>query len=324
MSEEPFVLLNQQIKWGQRAVLELEIAKLHTRNSLKIPIIVERGKSDGPVLLLMAGVHGDEINGVAIIRDMILKKLNRPQKGTVICIPVLNVFGYLNLSREFPDGRDLNRVFPGSEKGSLASQFAHRFMKEIVPHVDYIIDFHTGGAGRENYPFIRCVTSDESILKLANVFNAPFIINSKYVPKSLRETCHKLGKSILLYEGGKSNSMSDFVIETGIRGTLNVMKHLGMLPGNQIRNGESVIIEKSKWIRAPHSGMFQVQVKNGSQVKKGELLGKITDPYGGFMRHVPAPYDCFLYSANTSPIVHKGDALFHVSVPEETDRTLGS
>lgn len=320
MSEEPFVILNHQIKRGQRAELELEIAKLHTRNSLSIPIIIERAKTDGPVLLLMAGVHGDEINGVAIVRDMIRKKLNIPQKGIVICIPVLNVFGYLNLSREFPDGRDLNRVFPGSEKGSLASQFAHRFIKEIIPHVDYIIDYHTGGAGRENYPFIRCFIDDDPILKLAQVFNAPFIVNSKYVPRSLRETCHKLGKPILLFEGGKSNSMNDHVIDTGIRGTLNIMSYLGMIPGEQIREGKSIIIEKSKWIRAPHSGMFQVQVTNGSRVKKRDLLGRITDPYGGFMRQVFAPFECYVYSANTSPIVHKGDALFHVSVPRETDR----
>ena len=317
MSEKPLILLNQRIERGQGAILELEIAKLHTRHSIKIPIIVERARTDGPVLLLMAGVHGDEINGVAIIRDMILKKLNKPRCGTVICIPVLNVFGYLNLSREFPDGRDLNRVFPGSEKGSLASQFAYRFMHEIAPHVDYIIDFHTGGADRDNFPFIRCQINEGHILELARVFNAPFIVNSKHIPKTLRETCQKMGKPILLFEGGKSNSLDDFVIETGINGALNVMTHLGMLPGPLHRNGESVIIEKSRWIRSPHSGMLQLSVGNGSTVLKGTLLGKITDPYGAFLRKLHAPFDCCVFGVNTSPVIHKGDALFHVSVPRQ-------
>jgi predicted deacylase len=315
MSDKPLVLLNRQIEKGQGAILELEIAKLHTRHSIKIPIIVERAKTDGPVLLLMAGVHGDEINGVAIIRDMILKKLNKPRSGTVICVPVLNVFGYLNLSREFPDGRDLNRVFPGSEKGSLASQFAYRFMHEIAPHVDYIIDFHTGGAERDNYPFIRCQTSEDHILELAKVFNAPFIINSKNLPKTLRETCQKMGKPMLLFEGGKSKNLDEFVIETGINGALNVMTHLGMLPGPVNGNSASVVIEKSKWIRSPHSGMLQLNVENGSTVLKGALLGKITDPYGAFLRKLHAPFDCYVFGVNTSPVVHKGDALFHVSVP---------
>ncbi len=314
MSEQALVLLNQEIKRGERTVLELEIAKLHTRNSLKMPIIVERAEEDGPVLLLMAGIHGDEINGVAIIRDMILDKLNKPQRGSVICIPVYNVFGYLNQSRDFPDGRDLNRVFPGSKNGSLASQFANRFIKEIAPNVDYIIDFHAGGAGRENYPNVRCVLSDETNLELAKIFNAPFIVNSKYIPKSLRETCHRLGIPFLLYEGGKSLSLDDFVIEKGIEGAINVMKHLGMLPGKPKVRRESVIVSKSKWIRSPHSGMFQLLIKNGSYVTKRDVLGKITDPSGGFIRQVLAPFDCYIFGTNTAPIVHKGDALYHVSV----------
>lgn len=316
MSDQPFVLLGSEVAMGERVVLELEIARLHTHNSLEIPIIVDRAKEEGPVLLFMAGIHGDEVNGVAIVRDIILTKLSKPKRGTVICIPVFNVFGYLNLTRDFPDGRDLNRVFPGSEKGSLASQFAHRFIKEIAPKVDYIVDFHTGGRERDNYPNIRCVMSDEKILELARVFNAPYIVNSKYIPKSLRDTCHKMGKPILLYEGGRSNNLDDEVIETGIRGAINVMKHLGMIPGEPVRERESIEIKSSKWIRAPHSGMLQVFVKNGSRVKRKEVLGKITDPYGEFMRKVVAPFDCHVFGVNYAPIVHKGDALFHVSAVE--------
>ena len=320
MSEKSLHILNHDIKPGKHVVLELEIARLHTRNSLRIPIIVRRARAEGPVLLLMAGVHGDEINGVAIVRDLILGKHNYPERGTVICIPVLNVFGYLNRSREFPDGRDLNRVFPGSEKGSLASQFAHRFLKEIAPHTDIIIDFHTGGADRENHPLLRCQFDDADVMELAKVFNPPFIVHSKYIPKSLRESCRKLGKTMLLFEGGKSGHLDQEVIQCGKKGALNIMKHLGMISGALEKRHESVLIKKSKWLRSPHSGMLQLQLKNGSRFRKGDLLGQITDPYGAFVRKLHAPFDCWIFGANTSPIIHKGDALFHVSISRDSDR----
>lgn len=317
MSNDDFLILGRKIKKGEGAILELEVAKLHTRNSIKITIIVERAKLDGPTLLLMGGVHGDEINGVAIVRDIIRKKYNKPKRGTIICIPVFNVFGYLNLSREFPDGRDLNRMFPGSANGSLASQFANKFTREIAPLVDYVLDFHTGGAERENFPNVRCVLQEEKAIELANVFGAPFIVNSKYIAKSIRETIHKMGKTILLFEGGKSKNLDEFVIDTGIQGTLNIMNYLGLREGKISSENESVIIQKSKWIRAPYSGMFQSRVKNGSKVIQKTILGKITDPYGEFKRYVVAPFDCYIFGMNTAPIVNKGDALFHVSMETE-------
>jgi len=294
--------------------LEIEVAKQHTRNSLKIPVIIERSKHNGPTLLLLGGVHGNEVNGVAIVRDIIAKNYNRPVKGSIICIPVFNVFGYLNQSREFPDGRDLNRMFPGSSKGSLASQFANTFTQEIAPLVDYILDFHTGGAERENYPNVRCVITEPKSLELARVFGAPFIVQSAYIQKSIRHTVHKMGKTILLFEGGKSGNLDQSVIDVGVEGSLNVMKYLGLQKGKVSTKRIPVIISESKWIRAPHSGMFQSRVKNGTRVKRKSLIGKITDPYGEFEKKLEAPFDCYIYGVNTAPIVHKGDALFHVSM----------
>jgi len=314
MSTRPFSIRGIEIKKGESAFLEIEVAKQHTRNSLKIPIIVERSKRDGPTLLLMGGVHGDEVNGVAIVRDIILKNFNKPVRGTIICIPVLNVFGYLNQSRKFPDGRDLNRMFPGSSKGSLASQFAHTFTNEIAPLVDYVLDFHTGGADRENFPNIRCVFGESHALELAKVFGAPFIVHSAYLPKSVRHTIHKMGKTILLFEGGKSGNLDQSVIDVGLEGTLNVMRYLGLHKGKIKSKSTPVLIVKSKWIRAPHSGMFQSKVKNGTKITSKTILGIITDPYGEFEKNIVAPFDCYVYGVNTAPIVHKGDALFHVSL----------
>jgi predicted deacylase len=313
MSEKKFMILGREVRKGQGAILEVEVAKLHTRNSLNMPVIVERGEQDGPVLLLIGGVHGDETNGVAIVRDIIGLKYNKPIRGTVICIPVFNVFGFLNQEREFPDGRDLNRMFPGNEKGSLASQFAHKFTVEIAPLVDYVIDFHTGGADRDNFPNIRCLVEDEETLKLAKIFGAPFIVNSKYIVKSIRETLNNMGKTILLYEGGKSLEFDNFAIEKGVEGVLNVMKYLGMQKGKIKSNKSSNIIEKSKWIRAPYSGLFQSFVKNGSVVNSRSCLGRIFDPYGEFDKEIRAPFKCYIFGMNTAPIVNKGDALYHVS-----------
>lgn len=314
MSDKPFVILGHEIKKGKRAVLEMDVAKLHTRNNLSVPVIIERSKKDGPVLLLIGGVHGDEVNGVAIVRDIIRKKINKPQIGTVICIPVFNVLGYLNQQREFPDGRDLNRMFPGSASGSLASQFAYKFTKEIAPLVDYIIDFHTGGASRENFPNVRCDFKNKRALELAKLFGAKFIVDSNYILKSIRDTFDKMGKTILLYEGGKSLYIDDNVISCGVNGTLNIMKHLGMQEGDLITDIKSVMLTKNKWLRAPHSGIFESLVKNGSNVKQKEVIGRISDPYGEFERKIFAPFDCCIYGLNTAPIVYKGDAIFHVSI----------
>ncbi|WP_461643425.1 succinylglutamate desuccinylase/aspartoacylase family protein [Labilibaculum euxinus] len=236
----------------------------------------------------------------------------------IICIPVFNVFGFLNLRREFPDGRDLNRMFPGFLNGSLASQFAYRFTKEIAPKVDYVIDFHSGGADRSNFPQIRCVIKEKKTLKLAQVFNAPFILNSDYISKSVRDTIRNLGKTILLFEGGKSNDLDEDVISCGVEGAVNVMKYLGLQNGDLQLKQTPVVIPKAQWLRASNSGMFQLRVANGSWVVKKQILGEITDPYGGYEKKVLAPFDCYVFCVNTAPMVHKGDALFHVSL--ETDK----
>ena len=198
-------LLNRKIKPGQSAKINFNTAKLYTQTTVEVPIIVERSTKPGPVVLITGGIHGDEINGVEIVRQTIAKGMNKPAKGTIICIPVVNVFGFLNMQREFPDGRDLNRMFPGSKTGPLASKVAYQFTEEILPIADYCLDFHTGGSSRFNAAQIRIDKGDEELLNLAHIFNAPFIVYSKTISKSYRKSCMKLGKPVLLFEGGKSS-----------------------------------------------------------------------------------------------------------------------
>ena len=191
-------ILGHDIPLGTSKEINFNIAKLHTATIIEVPVIIERAKKPGPTVLFTAGIHGDEINGVDIVRQLISKKINIPKRGTIICMPILNVFGFLNSSRSFPDGRDLNRVFPGSANGSLASRVAHRLMTEIIPDVDLIIDFHTGGASRFNAAQVRIVKDVPELETLASVFGAPFALYSSNIGKSFRNACNQLGKPILL------------------------------------------------------------------------------------------------------------------------------
>lgn len=318
MKEKPkkMVILGKEILPGKGVQLNLDVAMLHTRTPILVPVIVERAKIDGPTVLLMAGLHGDEINGIEIIRKVIRKGFNKPLVGTIICLPVFNIFGFLNLKRELPDGRDLNRSFPGSETGSLAAQFAFHFMKEIAPHVDYVVDFHTGAAQRNNYPQIRCVMDDQESLNLAHVFNPPFILHSNYIGKTIRESITKHGKKMLLFEGGKTNNIEELIVEEGLNGVKRLLSHLGMrsFKIDIAKDRSPVLLGSSKWMRAPQSGMFQSLVKNGVSVEKGDVIGIVTDPYGKFERKVKASQSGHIICLNESPVVYKGDAIFHIGI----------
>jgi predicted deacylase len=314
--DKKFVILGKEIAPGKGAQLNLDVARLHTRTPILVPVIVERAKVDGPVLLLMAGLHGDEINGIEIIRRVLRKGFNKPQCGTIICLPVFNIFGFLNVKRELPDGRDLNRSFPGSENGSLASQFAYHFMKEIAPHVDYVIDFHTGAAQRNNFPQIRCLLNDKASIELAKIFNPPFILHSSHIAKTIRESIVKQGKQMLLFEGGKTNSIEEMIVEEGLNGVKRILSHLGMrtFKIDISKDRKPFFLGESKWMRSPNSGMFQAVVANGAEVKKGDVIGMVTDPYGKFEKRVKAIADGFIICLNESPVVYKGDAIFHIGI----------
>ncbi|UGS23774.1 succinylglutamate desuccinylase/aspartoacylase family protein [Flavobacterium channae] len=315
-ASKPLVILKETILAGESKTINMEIAKLHTMNKLKIPIIVERSKLDGPTVLFTACLHGDEINGTEIVRQLIVQKINKPKRGTIICIPIINIFGFINKTREFPDGRDLNRMFPGSKTGSLASRFAYYVLKDIIPHVDYAIDFHAGGASRFNAPQIRIVPENPELKELSDVFNAPFTLYSKNISGSFRNSCDKLGVKMLLFEGGKSLDINEEVTTDAIEGTKRFLAHLDMLNPKKkiiIKTKKPIYIEKSNWLRAKYSGMFHGMVKIGSFIKKGELIATISDPYGKVEHKMKAPHDGYVINVNDAPIVYQGDAIFHVS-----------
>lgn len=315
-ASKPLIILKESIFPGESKTINMEIAKLHTMNKLKIPIIVERSKIEGPTVLFTACLHGDEINGTEIVRQLIVQKINKPKRGTIICIPIINVFGFVNQKREFPDGRDLNRVFPGSKTGSLASRFAYYILKEIIPVVDYAIDFHAGGASRFNAPQIRIVPENKELKDLSAVFNAPFTLYSKNISGTFRNACDKLKVKMLLFEGGKSLDLNDQVTEQAVEGTKRFLDHLAMLNPRKkarIAPAQSIYIEKSNWLRAKYSGMFHGVTAVGNFVKKGDLLATISDPYGKVEHKVKAPHAGYIINVNDAPIIYQGDAIFHIS-----------
>ncbi|MBX2846080.1 MAG: succinylglutamate desuccinylase/aspartoacylase family protein [Saprospiraceae bacterium] len=305
----------ENIAPGEEKTIHLEVAKLPTRTAIDIPVTVARSETPGPTLLVMGGLHGDEINGIEIIRRVLDNDLHIPKQGTVIAIPIINIFGFIHFSREVPDGKDVNRSFPGAKNGSLASKVAYTLMKEIVPHIDYCVDFHTGGDQRTNYPQIRTVLDDSENAQLAEHFHAPVTINSKLIEKSFRWAASAKGAKMLVYEGGESLRFDEFAIQEGINGLLRLMKALGMRDDAPAPVQPTTIIQSSKWLRASASGLWIPKINSGDAVIDGQKLGYIASPYGDFREPIHAKKGGVVFGLNNTPIVNRGDALVHLGFP---------
>jgi predicted deacylase len=306
----------QKIGLGESKLIKIPIDRLPTGTLIEIPVYIFNGDQLGPTILLQGGLHGDEVNSVELVRRMLIDKSYKIHRGCVIVVPLLNVFGFLNMSRDM-HGKDVNRSFPGSKTGSLASRMAYYLMKEITNNVDFAIDFHTGGEQRNNFPQIRYTPEDEKGFQLANIFNAPFMFGSKLIPKSFRNQCYKNNITVIVYEGGESLRLEEKAIQQGINGTLRILKHFKMVKESiQIpENATSIHINKRKWVRAKVAGLFTPIVHNGEKIKKGQILGHIMDTYGETNFSVKSPYDGYIIAKNNFPIINMGDALFHLGKP---------
>jgi uncharacterized protein len=303
-----------KIEPGEFKSIDINIARLPSHTVIDTPIFVSRGDEDGPTLALIAGMHGDEINGMEIVRRILDTGLHKPKRGTVVCMPVINIYGFLNYSRDLPDGKDINRSFPGSRNGSLASRVAYNLMHEVIPFIDYGVDFHTGGAMRANYPQVRAVLKDPLNFALANAFHAPFTIDAPFRPNSLRKEAARKGKNIIVFEGGESLRFDQQAIKEGIAGTLRLMKHLNMIDEAPAPEMENKTIWSTGWIRAKHAGLFQPNVYCGQLVAQEEWVGTITDPFGEFKEKIYAPLPGYVIGLNNIPVINAGDALMHLGM----------
>lgn len=303
---------------GENKKIKIRVGKLPSGTHINIFAQVYRAKKKGKTILVLGGIHGDEINGVEIVRRSIEQEYYENLKsGTVIVIPLLNVYGFINFSRDVPDGKDVNRSFPGVNTGSLASRVARKLTKFILPHVDIGIDFHTGGDSRYNYPQIRYSRGSNESKKLAKTFNAPFIIEKPMIKKSLRKVAHDMGVPIIVYEGGESKRLDDFSIEKGLQGIKNILMHFDMVEKEDIENSSSILINKTKWIRARESGLFRSFKKSGSTIEEKELIGMIKDILGEQSKNIISTKNAYILGHNNAPVVNMGDALFNLGWYEE-------
>lgn len=308
------ISINQAIvRAGENQVIKVPVGNIPSGNKINVHINVYRAEVSGPTVLILGGVHGDEINGIEIVRRAIASGIfNHLQKGSVIAIPILNIFGFINFSREVPNGKDVNRSFPGSPKGSLASRVAHILTKQIIPHIDFGVDFHTGGRSLHNYPQIRYTKNDDQAMALAKTFAAPYTIAKSAIDKSLRKVARSMEKPILVFEGGESLRYDGLSIDVGLKGVRRLLKYHEMLKGAYVAKQESIFIDRTSWLRAPHAGTFLWYKSSGNEVKQGEPLGEINDPQGLKKTTVVAHQSGYIVGHNNAPVISQGDALFHI------------
>jgi predicted deacylase len=310
----PLVIGDTEIGPGQRVNVDLPIANLYTATSLLMPMRVVRGKRPGPTLFVSAAIHGDELNGVEIIRRLLKRKALRSLRGTLLAVPIVNVHGFIDQSRYLPDRRDLNRSFPGSAKGSIAARLANTFLKQVVLKSDFGIDLHTGAIDRANLPQIRANLDDPKISELAKAFGVPVIVNAAMRDGSLRACADGHGIPVMIYEAGEALRFDELSIKAGVRGILRVMRRLGMLPA--VRSAEkapALTARSTSWVRASISGIVTAPVGLGRRVREGERLATITDPLGTQEEPVTAPFDGLVIGASRLPLAYEGDALFHLA-----------
>lgn len=303
------------VRPGTRATLELPIPHLYTHTEMSMVVHVIRGKRSGPRLFVSAAMHGDELLGIEIVRQLARHRSLSRIRGTLLAVPIVNPYGVLAQSRYLPDRRDLNRSFPGSETGSLAARLAHLFMNEIVANATHGIDLHTGAQHRFNMPQIRADLSEDENLRLARSFNVPVLLDSNIRDGSLRAAVSELGMPMLLYEAGEALRYDEMSVRVGVQGVLGVMRELEMLPPPRRprKKREPYVSKNSRWVRAPKGGMLMDVKPLGTHVTEGDRLARVADPYGESEEEILAQFSGIVIGCTHLPLVHEGDAVLHIA-----------
>ena len=312
--QEPLRIHGLELEAGARHDIELSQSNLPSAQVLPMELVVLHGRRPGPGLWISAAIHGDELCGVEIVKRVITGIDPERLNGTLYAVPIVNTFGFLQHTRTLPDGRDLNRCFPGSTQGSLASRLANIFMTEIVARCDYGIDLHTAGSGRDNLPQVRADLDDEQTALAAQAFGAPVMVHSRLRDGSLRAAAGARGKKTLLFEGGPPQRFDDRAIAVGERGVRNVMALLRMAGGARLRRPPkpSVPVRRVSWVRSPRAGVARLKARLGDRVTAHQTLGSVSDPLGGGLKLLRAPFDGIVVGIATDPLTYQGDALLNI------------
>ena len=310
-----FEIGGKTIAAGARATVDLPISLLSDHTPVSLTVHVVHGRREGPTLFVSAAIHGDEIIGVEIIRRLLRAPALKRMRGTLICVPIVNVFGFITHNRYLPDRRDLNRSFPGTAHGSLASQLAYLFTNEIIARSNWGIDLHSASNHRTNLPQIRFSSPKKETEALAVAFGAPVILRSKLRDGSLRKTAKDRGVDVLLFEAGEALRIDEYPVRVGVKGILGVMHHLDMLAGRSGAQGNThpVFSKSSYWVRSPEAGILRSFKQVGAAVAKDEIIGMVSNPLGTTEFEVRGGAPGIIIGRANLPVVNEGDALFHIA-----------
>lgn len=318
---QPFDIAGARIAPGTRATVHIPVSVLADHTPVTMSAHVIHGKRPGPTIFVSAGVHGDEIIGVEIVRRLLTMPNLRTLRGTLIAVPVVNAFGLLNQSRYLPDRRDLNRSFPGSEAGSLASRLAHIFMRDIVRRCDLGIDLHSAAIHRTNLPQVRISHGNSTTKRLATLFGAPVVLRSQLRDGSLRGAAKEAGVDVLLYEAGEALRFDEMSARAGVMGILRVLHDQGMIPAKGIARARTkpLFCRASRWVRATQGGLLRTYKSEGDVVDKGDVLAVVSDPFGETEHEIASPLAGIIIGRAVMPVVNEGDALFHIARVSASD-----
>ncbi|MDH3222420.1 MAG: succinylglutamate desuccinylase/aspartoacylase family protein [Gemmatimonadota bacterium] len=318
----------RRIPPGDRANLAITVSRNYAGAPIKLPIHVWRGKKRGPTVFITAGVHGDELNGTGVIRELILDPPFELVAGSLILVPVLNILAFDRLSRYSPDRRDLNRCFPGLSRGSLTSRLARAVHDNIVSRSDYGIDLHTAAARRTNFPNVRADLTDADTARLAELFGGELVIDTKGPPGTLRREAQEAGCPTIVLEAGEVWKVEPAVVEYTLHGIESVLAGLGMIEGKIRKPPYRVVAEERKWIRATAGGFLQFHVRPGDMVAKDAPLATNTSLVGEIHNVLTSPDDAIVLGMTTLPAVLPGDPVCHLAFPsrgtfKRAERALG-
>lgn len=319
MANRPaFQIGGKRIAAGSRQTVELPVSVLSDHTPVTMSVHVVHGRREGPTIFVSAAVHGDEIIGVEICRRLLRAPQLEALRGTLLIVPIVNSFGFLNHSRYLPDRRDLNRSFPGQDNGSLASRLASIFMREVIERCDFGIDLHSAAIHRTNLPQVRFSSENRETIKLASAFGAPLVMRAKLREGSMRQAAKNKGVDVLLFEAGEALRIDELSARAGLSGILRVMHAMAMIPAKGVAkpSTKSVSASSSSWQRAPAGGILRTFKTVGETTATGELLGAISDPFGEMEFEVIADTGGIIIGRTNMPVVNEGDALFHIAVAE--------
>jgi len=315
---KPLRIAGKRIRRGETLDLLLNFSESFTGVTINVPVRVISARLPGPTVFMTGVVHGDELNGLGIIRDLLIANPLQLRRGTVIAAPVVNVFGLEMNSRYLPDRRDLNRSFPGSAGGSLTSRLAETIFREIILQSDFGLDFHTAATGRTNFPNVRGDMAQPRVAELARAFGCGLIVNGHGPSGSLRGEAVKAGVPTIILEAGETSKIEPGVVDIGVRGALNVLKHFDMIRGEPELPTAQWLVNKTVWIRADRGGVLNYHVVPGAQVSKGQVLATVLDIFGGEQTQMIAPRRGIVLGLATMPVVRPGDAVFHIAIAPKT------